>query len=127
MDIVKIAAIGLVTAILFVYLNRINADYAIYVTIIGGLAVLAIGFTYLAPVITVITDYAGKTTITATQLSAVFKVIGTAYLAQFASDICQDAGNTSMASKVEMSARFLMAYFSLPIVLTLFEYISSLI
>lgn len=127
MDIIRIVGIGLVAMIFAVYLKKQNADYAIYVSILGGVAILGIGFTYLAPVMSVISQYAQKTSITGTQLTAVFKIIGTAYLAQFASDICKDADNSALGAKIETSARFIIAFLSLPIVLTLFEYLASLL
>ena len=127
MDILKIVGIGIITLALSIYLKDQNQAFALYATLAGGIIILAIGYTYLSPVIVVIYDYTQKTTITNTQLSAVFKIIGTAYLAQFAADICTDAGNSSLAGKIEISARFMIAFFSLPLVLTLFEYISSII
>jgi stage III sporulation protein AD len=127
MDVLKIIGIGLTAMVFSVYLRKYSEDFSMYISILAGIMILITGFSYMLPVINVITQYAARTSITNTQISAVLKIISTAYLAQFASDICKDAGSGSLANKIEISARFMIAYFSLPIVLTLFEYISQLV
>lgn len=127
MDIVKIVSIGLIATALSVYFAKENKDYALYISLAAGVIILMISISYIAPVISVINDFAQKTTISSLQLKAVLKIIATAYLAQFASEACKDAGQGSIASKIETSARFMIVYFSLPIILSLFEYISSLL
>lgn len=127
MEIVRIVSIGLIAAVLSVFLAKENKDYALYIAIAAGVVILSLSFSYIGPVISVINDFAQQTAISSIQLKAVLKIIATAYLAQFASEACRDADQGSIASKIETSARFMIVYFSLPIILTLFEYITSLL
>ncbi|MDR2520286.1 MAG: stage III sporulation protein AD [Eubacteriaceae bacterium] len=127
MDILKYVAAALTVVVITVYFRKANEDYAVYISIAAGIIILASSLSYLMPVISVIREYSAKSEITSMQLTSVLKIIATAYLAQFASDICKDANNASLSSKIEIAGRFMIAYFSLPIVLTLFEYIATLI
>ncbi|MCL1802705.1 MAG: stage III sporulation AC/AD family protein [Eubacteriaceae bacterium] len=126
MEILRYVAAALIVVVISVYFRKQNEDYAVYISIAAGMIILGSSLSYLYPVLAVVRDYAAKSNITNLQLSSVLKILATAYLAQFASDICTDANNSSLANKVEIAARFMIAYLSLPIVLTLFEYISTL-
>jgi len=127
MDIIKYVAAALCVLVITIYFQRQNKDWAIYISLAGGLLIMLSALSYLIPVLATIREYAAKSTITNMQLTSVFKILATAYLAQFASDICRDADNSNLAGKIEMTGRFMIAYFSLPIVITLFEYISTLL
>ncbi len=56
-------------------------------------------------------------------ISIIFKIIGIAYIAEFASSICSDAGENAIASKVELGGKVLILVISSPIIFTLFEMI----
>ena len=53
--------------------------------------------------------------------SILLKITGIAYLSEFASNICKDAGETAIASKVELAGRVLIIALSIPIISTLLE------
>ena len=50
----------------------------------------------------------------ALQVKVIFKVIGIAYIAQFAADACRDAGEGAIASKVELAGRVLIVATAMP-------------
>ena len=54
-------------------------------------------------------------------------VIGVAYLAQFASDLCRDAGEGAVAGKVELAGRVLILALCLPVFAAILELIGSIL
>ena len=55
------------------------------------------------------------------------KVIGTAYLAQFAADLCRDAGESAVAGKVELAGRVLILALCLPVLMSILEMVGSIL
>ena len=127
MEILKLASVGVITSLLCLYLGSENKMYALYVALVGGLIILMMSISYINPIFEVISTFSQRTIYGQVELKPILKIISTAYIAQFASDTCKDASQNSLASKIELGARFLIVYFSLPIVVTLFEYITSLL
>ena len=60
-------------------------------------------------------------------LTTVLKVIGIAYLAEFAVQLCRDAGQGAIAVKIELAAKVALLLLALPIITALFEVICSLV
>ena len=65
--------------------------------------------------------------LTLDELQAMLKVIGVAYLAQFASDLCRDAGEGAVAGKVELAGRVLILALCLPVLAAILELIGSIL
>jgi stage III sporulation protein AD len=55
------------------------------------------------------------------------KIIGIAYLAQFAGEICKDAGESAMAAKVERGGRIMILAAALPAAVTLLDMVAALL
>lgn len=60
-------------------------------------------------------------------LTTVLKVIGIAYLAEFAVQLCRDAGQGAIAVKIELAAKVALLLLALPIITALFEVIYNLV
>lgn len=54
------------------------------------------------------------------------KILGVAYLAEFASVICRDAGEQAVAQKVEFAAKVIIAVLALPILVAILESIMDI-
>ena len=54
-------------------------------------------------------------------LNTVLKILGIAYLASFCSEICRDAGENSLASKVEFSGKILILVLAIPILMAVLQ------
>lgn len=60
-------------------------------------------------------------------ISALIKIIGIAYICEFASQICIDAGEGAIAKKIELSGKILIVSCSIPILNDLLELVLTLI
>ena len=60
-------------------------------------------------------------------LETILKIIGIAYIAEFAAQITKDAGQGSMASKIELGGKILILAMAIPIITVLIETIIELI
>lgn len=53
------------------------------------------------------------------------KIIGITYIAEFASDICKDAGHAAIANQIQIFGKLSVLAVSMPIVLALLETING--
>ena len=57
----------------------------------------------------------------------VLKALGIAYITEFTSAICNDAGEKSIGSKVELAGKIAIFFVALPIFTSLLELLNSLV
>ncbi len=60
-------------------------------------------------------------------LETILKIIGIAYIADFAANITKDAGQGAMAAKVELAGKILILTMAIPIITVLIETIINLV
>jgi len=60
-------------------------------------------------------------------VETILKIIGVAYIAEFASHISKDAGQGAMAAKVELAGKIIILAMSIPILSVLIETVINLI
>jgi stage III sporulation protein AD len=60
-------------------------------------------------------------------LATVLKILGVAYLGEFASAICSDAGEQAVARKVEFASKIIIAILALPIIVAIIESLMELL
>ncbi len=60
-------------------------------------------------------------------LETILKIIGIAYIAEFASQITKDAGQGSLASKIELSGKVLILAMAIPILTVIIETILQML
>lgn len=115
MNIVAIAGIAIVAAVFAAVLKRRNQEYSIIISIAAGIVILVEILSNIAPAVKQI-----NTLLTAAGLSSEYTVIllkalGVCVLAQFAADSCRDAGESALASKVELAGKIAILVLSLPL------------
>ena len=118
MDIVKIAFLGIITALLYAIVRNIKPEMAPLV-ILGGCGVLLVT---LAGKLTEITGGVGKMTKLAgldnENIKILLKALGICIVTQFAADICYDNSCSSVAAAVELSGRVGALILALPMLET---------
>ncbi len=60
-------------------------------------------------------------------LETILKIIGIAYIAEFASQITKDAGQGTLASKIELAGKIIILAMAIPILTVMIETILNLI
>lgn len=127
MDIMKIVAIGIVATILAVILREQKPEIAIQVSIVTGLIIFIFVITKMNSVITVLKYFASKTNIDILYFSTILKVIAVAYITEFGAQVCKDAGESSIASKIEFGGKVIIMIMAIPILAALMDTITKLI
>lgn len=121
MSVFKIVLMGLAAVLLAMQVKQTKPEYGIYISIAVGVFVMA----YVASQLTIITEglqkIAAFISVDMQYLTILFKVIGIAYLCEFASNICKDSGYQSVAGHVELAGKLTILVMSMPIIMSLLD------
>lgn len=126
MEIMQIAGIGIVAAIFAVLLRSFRPELAMQVSIATGLVIFMMIASQIGGILQFFDSICNKMNIDSIYVSTVLKVTGIAYIAEFAAEICRDAGESSVASKVELGGKVLILLLSMPIISSLFDLIMKM-
>lgn len=126
MDMFQITALGIIAAIMVTIIRSWKPELAIPVAATSGIVILISISGQLKYLINAINDISIKTGITSANVAILLKITGVAYLTEFASGICRDSGESSIAGKIELAGRTSILYLALPIALTLLQTITSM-
>lgn len=127
MDIIKVIAVGIITAICVVILKQVKPEMVL-VTIIAGTIVIL--FLIMEAVGNIFGEYKyllDKTGLNSGIFTSVLKVIGVGYLVEFAGDICNDAGVGSISQKILLAGKVLIIIMCLPVIRNLINIILEFI
>ncbi len=127
MDIVKIIGVGLTALIVIIILKQYKPEFAVYVSIIAGVIILVMMMDKLAAVVNLLTNLTNKTGTGNAFLKILLKITGVAILTEFAVSICKDAGETAIASKIDLGGKIIIISISIPIITALLELIINIL
>ena len=121
MDIIKIIGIAFIAVIIIVILKQYKPEFAIYASIIAGVLILTLASGTLSGIIDMLKSISSKTNINNDFLIILIKITGIAILTEFAVSICKDAGESAIASKVDIGGKVLIISLSIPIINALID------
>lgn len=124
MEILKIAALALCAVMIIVLVKNYKPEFGILVAV--GCSVLILYFVVdsLKYAFVYVSDLYNKLEYGKSYFPVIIKVLAVAYITEFTSQLCKDAGETSIASKVELAGKILIFCVAIPVfisVLTLVE------
>ena len=126
MDILQIVCIGIIAVILSATIKAQRPEKALQVNIITGIIIFLVVAVKLSVVIEFIEDFSKKADIDFTYITILLKIAGIAYIAEFGAEVCKDAGESSIASKIELAGKVTIMILSVPIISSLLEMVVKL-
>ena len=123
MEIFKIIGIGLLTCFLSIIIKQIKPEFHLVVLLAGGVLILLMIVNQFTNIISYFTQLISKTNINSSIFVTILKVLGVAYLTEFAVGICQDTNNSSIADKIALAGKILILCLSMPIITNLLNLI----
>lgn len=127
MNITQVVAFGLVATFIIVLLKQYKSEYAIYASVIAGATLLLFAVSKVGTIISLLESLVDTVGINKEFFKILLKITGIAYLVEFASNMCKDAGESAISSKIELAGKLLIVTLSIPIISTLVETITEII
>ena len=126
-SIAAVAVFGLLAAMLAVILHQYKPEYAMLLSAAAGCGILLLLLSALTPALEQLQAVMGKAGLSMAYFKILLKGLGICYLAQFAGDLCRDAGQTSLAGKMELAGKISVVLLALPVAMDMMEWIFSLV
>lgn len=127
MDIFKIILIGLIGTVFCLILKETRKEIAMMVALITVLIIMMFGISYIGQVVDLIKELSVKAGLPNNFLSIILKIIGIAYAVEFASDICKDAGQEAISSKIQFAGKCIILTMGMTIIGNFLDVINKLI
>lgn len=127
MEIAQIVGIALVTTIMLLILRQEKPVMAVVLSIVFSVVVFTFLMGKMASIINVMEELTQRAEINYFFLGTLLKILGVAYLGEFAAAICQDAGEQAVAKKVEFASKIIIAVLALPIMIAILESLMELL
>jgi len=123
MEIVKISAIGIVTAFCVLILRENKSEIAILLGLAGSLIILISLLDYVINIFSMMSNLIQKAGVSSDLITTVFKILGIGFITEFSSDIIEESGSKSLAQKVVFAGKIVIFYLSMPVIVSIFNVI----
>ncbi|WP_100331531.1 stage III sporulation protein AD [Bacillus xiapuensis] len=127
MEILQIASIVLVTVLLTLLLQEQQPVYAFLLVLFVGCGLFLFLAGRMAEIIFMIKKLAARAEIEFVYVETILKIIGVAYIAEFASQMTRDAGQEALATKMELAGKVIILSMAVPIMTLLIETILAML
>ncbi len=122
----KVVLIGLVAVFVILLLKVGKPEYAMAVSMAASVLILLFAAGTLTQVVGELKKLFSYISLPKGYLEILLKILGVAYLAEFGSALCKDAGQSAISGQIELVGKLTILAISMPIVTSLFETISGM-
>ncbi len=127
MEIVQIVAISIIAVILVVLIRQYRPEIALQISVVTGLLIFLLIIFKLASVLEELQMFSRQINIDLVYISTIFRIVGIAYIAEFGAQVCKDAGENAIASKIELAGKVIILVLAVPILMALMDLIKNII
>lgn len=126
MEIFQIVILGIVVLIILTVLKETNPEMAIILRLVAGVIIFMMILPKLSAIVEVLNTLARKSGLDNIYFMTTLKIIGIAYITEFGVQLCLDANEKNLASKIEIAGKIIIIFLSIPIIVALMETILSI-
>lgn len=126
MEIFKIAAIGLLTALTAALVRDSRSDVEFAVVVAGGAIMLTMLVDYFTGIFAFFDELVNKTGVDRGVIKTLLKIVGIGYVAELAAGICEESGAKSVGDKIVLGGKLIIFTLTVPILRFLLDIIGSL-
>lgn len=127
MEVIKIVGVSIFAVIMIIILKNYRPEMALVLSIITGIGIMLYAISKMSSVINVLNDLVSKSGVNTDFLLIIIKVIGIAYIIEFGKNVCIDAGQSSIATKLEMAGKVVIVVLTIPLMSSLVNVLVGLV
>ena len=122
---VRVAMLGIAGVLLALQLKSLKSEYSIYLCL--GISVLIFWYMteQLGTVLQGLQAIQESLPLNAVYIRILIKIIGITYIAEFASDLCRDAGYQGVAGQIQIFGKISVLAVSVPVLTALLDVIQT--
>jgi len=126
-EILQIVGAGLIVTVLILVIKPQRPELALQVSLVFGILVFLFMLGKISGVIDVLEELGQRANINKFYLTTILKIIGVAYIAEFGAQVCRDAGEGTVAAKVEFAAKIIIMVLAVPIIVAILDSLIKLL
>ena len=115
MEIIKIAGIGLVGAVLAILLKKQTPEISLQLSLATGLVITLLLAEHLLDSVAVLKNFAEQYAQVYAAVGLMLKIVGIAYVSESTAALLREAGQSAVGGKVEFAGRVLIVSLSVPL------------
>lgn len=127
MEMVQIIGLGFVVMLLILLIRQQRPELAIQLSLTLATIIFLLVLSKINVVLNLFRDLAEKANISQLYLNTILKIIGIAYITEFGAQVCRDANEGAVASKIEFAGKVLVMVMAIPIIALVLDTIVKLI
>lgn len=127
MDVWQIVGLALIVTVICVVLKQFRPEIALQLTILAGASIFILILSKIKVIVDLLQSLADQANISSYYLLIIIKIVGISYLAEFGAQICRDAGESALATKVEIAAKVGVVVLAIPIIVAITESLLRLV
>lgn len=124
---IQFIGIGLIGMILAVLFRQHKPEYAPLISLAAGLAVVFLLLGQLEPIFSQMEEILQQAGIGTEYIVVLLKSLGICYITQLAADTCRDAGESAIASKMELAGKITVLTLAVPYFTGMLQTVGELI
>lgn len=127
MEIIQVVGLGFLATILILVVKEQKPIFAFLLAVSTSVMIFLFLIGKIGNVIRMLEDLAESSGVQVIYLKTVLKIIGIAYIAEMGAQVVRDAGQESIASKIEMAGKVLILVLAVPIISIIIETVLKLL
>ncbi len=127
MEIVPIVALAIAATVLLLVLRESRPELAMLLSLVIGATLFFSVVSKIGMVVTTLSSIANKSDVGTLHLSTLLKIVGVAYITEFGAQVCRDANEGAIATKVELAGKVIIMVLAIPIILVILDTILKLL
>lgn len=127
MEIIQVVGLGLITTFLILVIKEQKPVFAFLLATFVGIVIFISLAGKLAEVIGILQNLAVQAKVNNLFMETILKIIGIAYIAEFGAQVTRDAGQGSIASKIELAGKVLIMVMAIPIITVIIETVVTIL
>lgn len=120
-EIFQIVGLGFIATFLASLLNQHKSSISSMFIVFVGTVMFLLLLDQIGAILEMIARIGKEAKINNVYVETLLKIIGIAYIAEFASHVTKDAGQSAIASKIEMAGKVLILAMAIPILTVVIE------
>lgn len=127
MSIMQVVAMAVVGTVLILVIRQEKPELAVQVSVAAGLIIFALILWKVIEILDVLERLAVRADLNMVFLGTLLRILGIAYIAEFGTQVCKDAGESALAFKVAMAGKVMILILAVPIISTILDTVSRLL
>jgi len=125
MDIMQIVAVGIIAGVMSLAIKKQAPEIALLISIAAAVLIFFMILPMMSAVFAVLGTVAGRISGDMGFIGTLLQITGIAYIAEFGSQICKDAGEGAIATKIELAGKIMILAASTPIIMALLNMVTQ--